>query len=243
MDQAQLQGADFTFAKLNGSVMPGAQLQGAKLDMVEQEGAFLNDVNLRGASLINARLAGSILENAELQGADLSYAHMQAVYLAKAGLQGAKLIGTRLTGTYVDEISVWGAVAKGDRVSVLTRWNGAEPKITNISPDASDVRLWAASMPDQNDEKAYIEWMLESKATDVQFFFFQADNVRTVKEIAEIVCSDNKWQTLSQISLETYLGSLMLLRRPAHNQLVTALNSGKCKNKSKFQKLVERHSS
>jgi hypothetical protein len=105
------------------------------------------------------------------------------------------------------------ATTRIDNHRRLARRNGAEPKITNISPDASDVRLWAASMPDQNDEKAYIECMLESKVTDLQFFFFQADNVRTVKEIAEIVCSDSKWQTLSQISLETYLGSLMLLRQ------------------------------
>jgi hypothetical protein len=61
MDQAQLQGADFTFSKLNGSTMVGTQLQGAQLDMVELEGSYLYDANLRGASLTNAQLAGSYL--------------------------------------------------------------------------------------------------------------------------------------------------------------------------------------
>ena len=201
--------------------MGWAQLQGAELNMVELEGAYLNNANLRGVDLAHARLAGSYLENAALQGADLSYAHLHGVFLPGAQLQGAVLTGVHLTGAYVEGISIWGAITTGAEEVVLTDQNGAEPIIINIPPDASDIRRWAADMPYWDDEKKYVRRMLESKADSRQFISLHADNAGSVNEMVKLTSGSSDEYQLSRIALKTYLQYLTISRHPARTQVLT----------------------
>jgi hypothetical protein len=118
---------------------------------------------------------------------------------------------------------------------VLTDLDGAEPAVINVRPNTSDVHRWAASKPHRNNEENYFRWMLEDKTGNAQFFSLQVDNSIAVKEIVNLACQG----MLSRIGLKVHLDFLTIFRHPARDQLVSALNSTKCQNKSKFEELVQ----
>ncbi|EJL76929.1 putative low-complexity protein [Polaromonas sp. CF318] len=236
---AHLQGANFSYAQLSGSVMGSAQLQGARFDLANLDGSYFPNTNLRGASLANARLAGSYIDHAALQGADLRGAQMQAVFMAETELQGAVVEGSNLLGAYVNRLSVWGVLAGGEGATVLTDSDGRVPKILRLQPDASEVRRWAADMPSLEDEKGYTRWMLGGDAEQAGVFSLRADNDLAVKEMFALVCGDDS-ERLSRIALNRYLEFLLLLDHPAYGQLSEVLQSARCSGKWKQGELALR---
>ena len=77
---------------LQGACLREANLQGANLSWANLQGAYLRNANLQGADLVWANLQGANLREANLQGADLQCANLQDAELAGgANLQGAKL--------------------------------------------------------------------------------------------------------------------------------------------------------
>lgn len=238
MQDAQLQGGNFSFTNLNGSVMVRAQLQGAEFTLAEMEGGFLNGANLRGASLFNARLAGSTFENAALQGADLKYANMLGVFLQDAQLQGADLRGIQLTGAYIDGISIWGILTTGEKITVLTNRNGAAPELIDSPPHPSEIHRWAASFPSWNEEETFAHRMLEGESNNTQFFSLHVDNAGTVKEIVKSACSNGQYWWLSRMTLNRYIEHLTVLRHPVRLQLVSAVSSAKSANKDDCDKNI-----
>jgi hypothetical protein len=160
---------------------------------------------------------------------------MEGVFLSGARLQGANILGAKLTGAYIDEISTWRAITKGVNVTVLTDLNGAEPTVINVPPNTSDVHHWAASKPHRNNEEKYLQLMLEDETGNVQFFSLQVDNSSAVKEIVDLACQG----MLSRIGLKVHLDFLTIFHHPARDELIGALNSAKCQNKSKFEELAQ----
>jgi len=91
--EADLSGADMSWAKLSGADLSGADLSGAKLS-----GADLSGADLSGAKLIEADLSGADMSWAKLSGADLSGADLSGAKLSGADLSGADLSGAKLSG-------------------------------------------------------------------------------------------------------------------------------------------------
>ena len=116
---AQLQEADFAFARLQGASFDGAQmqgdiffyaqLQGVNLDNAQLQGSEFGGVSMQGASLQATQLQGAWLEKAQLQGVELDYALLQGTNLHEAQLQGASLIFTQLQGANLYEAQLQGA--------------------------------------------------------------------------------------------------------------------------------------
>jgi Pentapeptide repeats (8 copies) len=78
---AELQGADLSYAQLQGSVLAGVQLQGAILDHADLQVALLSNAQLQGASLSGVQLGGASLERVGIQGVDLGSSIMQQAML------------------------------------------------------------------------------------------------------------------------------------------------------------------
>ena len=106
LNGAQLQGAIFLNAKLHGASLASAQLQGAVFLSAELQGAWLARAQLQGA-LIPSYLQGANLDQAQLQGAALDDASLQGANLDQAQLQGASLRNTRLDGASLRGTFVW----------------------------------------------------------------------------------------------------------------------------------------
>jgi uncharacterized protein YjbI with pentapeptide repeats len=104
---ARLQGASLDQAQLQGAGFPGAQLQGASLVLAELQGAYLVGVQLQGANLNQAQLEGAELFDAQLQGANLDNAQLQGAVLALADTQGVPLNVARLDGASLRHAYVW----------------------------------------------------------------------------------------------------------------------------------------
>ena len=76
LENADLGGAWFVRANLEGANLEGANLEGANL-----EGANLQRANLHGANLQGANLEGANLQGANLEGANLEGAHLKGTKL------------------------------------------------------------------------------------------------------------------------------------------------------------------
>lgn len=85
--EANLQGADFSCAKLCR-----ARFQKANLGMVNFRSANLSKADLQETSLQKANLYGADLQGANLQGADLSRANLRNTDLRNSNLQKASLL-------------------------------------------------------------------------------------------------------------------------------------------------------
>ena len=107
---AQLPGADFDFAQLQGASLVAARAPGASFGEAQLQGANLDQAQLQGANLIQAYLQGASLNLAQLQGASLFFTRLQGANLAQAQLQGAVLHGTQLQGANLDQAQLQGAV-------------------------------------------------------------------------------------------------------------------------------------
>jgi hypothetical protein len=70
LDHAQLQGAWFSRAQLQGASLVSAQLQGARFDGANLQGAALDYAQLQGIRLDGARLEGASLRHAFVWRAD-----------------------------------------------------------------------------------------------------------------------------------------------------------------------------
>jgi uncharacterized protein YjbI with pentapeptide repeats len=88
---AQLQGASFYHAELQGASLEDAKLQGAYFGFARLQGASLSNAKLHGASFFLTDLRGASLEGAQLQGAFLHGVFLQGASLEKAQLQGSSL--------------------------------------------------------------------------------------------------------------------------------------------------------
>lgn len=84
LDDANLQGANLSFA-----ILQLASLKGANLMLANLEGAHLHAVNLRGANLMLANLRNVSLLDADLSGANLRGANLTDALLLKARFDNA----------------------------------------------------------------------------------------------------------------------------------------------------------
>ena len=102
---ANLTGANFAGASLNMSVLISADLSGADLSGADLVYTVFNDADLTSADLQGADLSHSTLTGANLTGANLALANLTAVNFTGANLTDADLRGADLqyaSLTYVD---------------------------------------------------------------------------------------------------------------------------------------------
>ena len=89
------------------------------------EGAYLEGIDLNHAFMLQANLRGTDLTNANLQGADLRRANLQGSILFEADLRGANLIGANLTGADFTNADLRHANLSNATTSILTNFSGA----------------------------------------------------------------------------------------------------------------------
>jgi uncharacterized protein YjbI with pentapeptide repeats len=114
----QLQSARFNGAQLQGAFLDGANLELAQLSGAQLQGASLDRANLRNAQLISAHLQGASLENTALHSARLGGAQLDGAWLNNAHLEGVlglavdagvSLQGASLDGAFLQGASLAGA--------------------------------------------------------------------------------------------------------------------------------------
>lgn len=140
---AQIQGASFAFARLQGASLDGAQLQGALFESARLEAASFDGAQLQGASFdpfpnpshpYPTKLQGAYLVGAQLQGASLNSAQLRGADLKDAQLQGASLNGTQLQDALLSNVFVW-------KAKPPTAENGAGALIDAIEPQPKYLGL------------------------------------------------------------------------------------------------------
>jgi uncharacterized protein YjbI with pentapeptide repeats len=97
--------------------LAGANLKGAELTWIWQNGANLKGVLLQWADLRNAFLEGTDLREAFLEGTDLREANLRGADLRGAFLWGADLRGAFLEGTNLGDAQLQGAHLTGATVT------------------------------------------------------------------------------------------------------------------------------
>jgi hypothetical protein len=115
LHDADLVGADLSFANLVWALLRYADLTRANLVSAELSGAILSDTTLTGANLVTAHLGATDLRDADLTGADLRDAD-----LGSADLTGADLTGADLRHATLSDADLTGA--RWSRAAVPEGW-------------------------------------------------------------------------------------------------------------------------
>ncbi|MBC8204386.1 MAG: pentapeptide repeat-containing protein [FCB group bacterium] len=122
---ARLEGSYLYDARLEGSELRRARLEGSKLGDTGLEGADLIGARLEGANLNFARLEGANLIGARLEGADLNFARLEGADLRWARLEGADFSGAKV-GAYMPPVD---EAMKGEKCIQLEK----EKRITTFA--------------------------------------------------------------------------------------------------------------
>jgi hypothetical protein len=120
LTDGSLQGEDLRVANLEKAKLWQADLQGVNFQWAKLQGANLNDSVLAGANLTQANLTATRLRGADLRGANCTGAKMYRAYLAAAFLQGAKLNHAHLEGARLTGADLEGADVTGAHMDALT---------------------------------------------------------------------------------------------------------------------------
>lgn len=99
MDKGQLAHADFSFADLRDTRMPGADFRQARMYMTILDGADLTAANFDGAHMQRAQLSLSQLQRISAKNADFSSASLHGAQFDDADFQGANLSRALLSGS------------------------------------------------------------------------------------------------------------------------------------------------
>lgn len=105
--RADLQSANFLFAKLQGYNFQGANLQDANFRSANLQGVNFNDANLQYADLYGAVICGATFQNANLMNANLQYADLSQVDFSGADLAGADLLNANLYDAIMPDGEKW----------------------------------------------------------------------------------------------------------------------------------------
>ena len=95
-----LEGADFSQARLEKANLRDARLERANFTQACLDGADLRGAHLERANLMEASLQRAELGGAHLERANLMEARLERAYLMKAHLEDANLMDARLEGAY-----------------------------------------------------------------------------------------------------------------------------------------------
>ena len=118
--RAQMNGANLSSARMTAARFDGTKLCGTTLAEAEMQNTSFVRAHLRGASLRGANLASANFEGADLRGADLSLANLAGAVLRSAKLEGAVLRGAKMDGTVMD-----GAVI--EKTDLSSKGGAADP--------------------------------------------------------------------------------------------------------------------
>jgi Pentapeptide repeats (8 copies) len=153
LDNANLRGADLSYAYLQGAhleqtLLAKAYLSKANLNRADMKGADLRDAylglaRLNGADLRTARLEGAMLIDTELQGAKLGFAQLQRAMLSNANLEHAEMFGADLRGADLEFAkNVTQAQIEEAFADCTTRFpaNLARPRECEATAAASDTK-------------------------------------------------------------------------------------------------------
>src|SRR3954454_6155043 len=171
----QLDGADFTEARLID-----ARLESTKLDHAVFIDARLSGADLKNAVLPYAQLDRANLSAADLSGADLSYVHLDGAYLDRAdlhfallrgadlhgaNLRGADLTNADLTGADLSNAYLSGAILAGADLSgaTLSEATMGNASLCEIVLSGGDVRVI------YDDATTWPDWFNPSPSTHNHF--------------------------------------------------------------------------
>jgi len=135
LHEADLNGADLSFAKLEGTNLSKADLHGADMVSAKLSGANLSEAILSGAdltaidlvkaNLVHAYLSDTILNWADLTDANLDGAVLRRAKLRKADLTSANLSGADLIGTDLSKANLTDAQVSDEQLAQAKSLKGA----------------------------------------------------------------------------------------------------------------------
>jgi uncharacterized protein YjbI with pentapeptide repeats len=99
LSEAQLQNSDLRDADLTMAILDKANLSGAILTGTSLRGAELSNASLTGAQLVRTTLPGAHLSSATMTTLDAAGADLTGCILNAADLSGARLLGASLAGS------------------------------------------------------------------------------------------------------------------------------------------------
>lgn len=111
-----LRKADLRGARLEGTNLSEARLEGADLRWARMEGANLDEARLEGADLKHARMERAVLIKARMKVADLRWTRMEEAVLIEAWMEEADLRGARMEGTNLFRARMEGAVLSEEQM-------------------------------------------------------------------------------------------------------------------------------
>ncbi|HEX6369980.1 MAG TPA: pentapeptide repeat-containing protein [Longimicrobium sp.] len=184
LKDARLDSLSFINQNLRRAFMPGAKLEGAKLEDVRMQGAQMSDVDAKGAKMKDARLQYAVLweatlEKAELKEARMTGADLRGASLLGAELQGAQLQGADLRGANLSNAIVCGAEFESSFERDAARRAGAVGTEFSVSSssgyraeNAPLIMIPPAFLSDKSDQREFRRWAnaedgAESLADDV----------------------------------------------------------------------------
>ncbi len=131
--EAILQGAFFNRAKLRGARFARSMMQGMSVDDADLTGATLTYARMEGASLVGARLDGASLFEAQMQGVDVRDASLANATLFRTQLQGANLLGADLSNATLRFANLYRAFVKiqdhEETIFIVVHANPSFPRI------------------------------------------------------------------------------------------------------------------
>lgn len=118
--RAHFDGANLTYAALDGALLNESSFADAEMTRIDLRGASLAHVSFPGANLIGANLNSALVNGAAGQGANLMLARLQGARLEQAQLSGAHFGWADLRGAVLIEARIQGASFFGARLQGAT---------------------------------------------------------------------------------------------------------------------------
>jgi hypothetical protein len=159
-DEARLDGAELSYAQVQGANFSNARLDKADLSGgIQAQGANFLVANLQGADLTGAQLMGADFSSADMTAAVLSYARLDLATLRDARLEGAALYRASLLGADMIGASIVGADLREAKV-----WKTVPPQPDSDGlADLTDIRVSQITDADALELKSALDRVLSRR--------------------------------------------------------------------------------
>lgn len=143
---ADLQGANLSFAFMPGAVFVNANLQDANLELANLSGSYLDRTNFRETIAVMTNFRGASLDQAEFQGAYIRQSDFTAAWMPQAEFQLAMVLGSTFSGAYMENVNFWGAFAAWRPEFILSPLE-KQPPLSITAPSNEKLRSWGLFGP------------------------------------------------------------------------------------------------
>jgi len=200
--QADLSGANLSWASLSG-----ADLSGANLSKADLSGANLRGATLRRADLSGANLSGANLHGANLRGANLRWANLQGATLSEANLNWVNLLRANLSDANLS----WAVLLRANLTGA--NLNGADLSKINLTganlSETAGLKYAQCAFDGHGEQGRQLLGVLIGD----ELRFFCGCFVGSLNELDEFIRSrENKYKATRQLARDFVVAALDIAR-------------------------------